>query len=120
MKLQIQNHNLRIRIDEAELAQLLTGDAVDNLTVLGPSIQLQQTVRLDEINTPSLQGTAAAWTVSLPATVVREYAQRLPCREGLQFELALPDDNPSLHLRFDVDVRDSVRQRLGTKPKPHP
>ncbi len=119
MKLQMHNHNLRIRIAEAELTRLLAGDAVDNLTVLGPSIQLQQTVRLDEIDTPSLQGTVSLWTLSLPAATVREYAQRLPTKEGLQFELGIPD-GPNLGLRFDVDVRDSVRQRLGSKPQPSP
>ncbi len=119
MKLQMHDHNLRIRIEEAELTRLLAGEAVDNRTVLGSGIQLQQTILLDEIDTPSLQGTASTWTLSLPAAKVREYAQRLPTKAGLQFELEIAD-GPNLGLRFDVDVRDSVRQRLGSKPQPSP
>jgi len=119
MKLQMHDHNLRVRIEEAELRRLLAGDTVDNHTTLSSGIRLQQTIRLDDIDTPSLQGTASVWTLSLPAANVREYAQRLPTKEGLQFELGNPD-GPNLGLRFDVDARDSARQRLGSKPKPSP
>ncbi|MNM78347.1 hypothetical protein D3C81_902450 [compost metagenome] len=55
----------------------------------------------------------------LPRGSVEDLAGRLPCRDGLAFALYL-DDGTTLQLQFDVDVRDSVRQRgpgrRGTSP----
>ena len=46
----------------------------------------------------------------LPRQEVELLAGRLPCRDGLGFGIALDDDS-MLQLQFDVDVRDSMRQR---------
>ncbi len=50
----------------------------------------------------------------LARPAVEALAGRLPCRDGLPFEIAL-EDGSQLQLQFDVDVRDSVRQRGVTR-----
>ncbi|MHC1652004.1 hypothetical protein ACODUL_01735 [Stenotrophomonas maltophilia] len=110
MKVQLQQQSMRLRVDEEELARLLAGESVENLTRFGGSggwgvaLSLhggEQAVLLDG-------GTFCRWV--LPRAGVAALAQRLPCRDGLGFSIALDDDS-TLHLQFDVDVRDSLRQR---------
>lgn len=109
MKIQIQQQSVRIRVDEAELARLLAGEPVGNHTVLGDGLTWSQQLRLGTSQTPRLDGQGQHLRVLLPHAAVLEYSQRLPCREGLAFALAT--GSVPLQLQFDVDVRDSVRER---------
>lgn len=110
MKLQLQGQRLRLRIDEAELERLLAGAAIVNATDLGAGFHLRQTLSVHADPQPSLQATSGEWRVGLPAASIREYVQRLPCREALAFELAC-DGGAVVSLRFEVDVRDSLQVR---------
>lgn len=110
MKVQIEGQMLRLRIDEAELATLLAGDPLAIRTRFAGAFAIACTVRLTAGTDAVLAGSAEAWQVDLPDTAVREHAERLPTREGLRFLLA-GDCADALELLFDVDVRDSVRQR---------
>ncbi|KZC42302.1 UNVERIFIED_ORG: hypothetical protein RHOFW104R5_12640 [Rhodanobacter sp. FW104-R5] len=58
-----------------------------------------------------------AWKFTLPAASVEAYVQRLPCREGLDFTLPVAA-GVVLQLIFEVDIRDSVRQR-GVEARRH-
>lgn len=109
MKVQIQSQTLRLRIDESELARLLAGEVLENQTWLGTPGALSQRLQLHDAAEAMLDGDANALIVKLPRDDVQLLQARLPCRDGLSFSLqtqALP-----LQLQFDVDVRDSVRQR---------
>lgn len=108
MRLQIEGQELRFRIDEAELAVLTGGGDVVNATVLGDGVRFRQCLRLHADATPSFAACAEGWRLLLPEAAVSELVRRLPCKQGLVF--ALERDSP-LTLRFDVDVRDSLRHR---------
>ena len=121
MKLQIQGQSLRFRLDEAELARLLAGETIANVTDLGPGTGFCQWLGLHPDPTPRLQTAHGEWRLWLPEPAVRDYVARLPCREALRFELAR-DGSAALSLRFEVDVRDSLqvrgarRRRRGQEP----
>ncbi|RAO77728.1 DUF7009 family protein [Dyella jiangningensis] len=114
MKLQIEGQSLRVRIGEAELAQLLAGGAVQSQTRLASAFTMECALRLVEDDEARLSGRADAWLIELPGNAVREHAARLPTREGLTFVLPTGDGDDALELLFDVDVRDSVRQRRSS------
>ncbi|MCC4598699.1 hypothetical protein JWH11_06170 [Xanthomonas melonis] len=118
MKIQIEGQHLRFRIDEAELATLLAGQSVDNLSRL-PSGQGARLVR----HTVSLTGGHAAcncatdhWQLSVPRDALEAHARRLPSRDGLRFSFdagAGHAEHMALQVTFDIDVRDSARKRLA-------
>lgn len=114
MKLQIEGQSLRVRIGEGELAQLLAGQAVEARTRFGHAFAIDCALRLGAMEAAILSGRADAWSIALPETAVRGHASRLPTREGLTFLLPTAQDGETLELLFDVDVRDSVRQRRSS------
>ena len=110
MKLQFDGQQMRVRIDEDELAVLLRGDAVNAATQAGDTFALRLSLHLHAEGEARIEGAAAQCRLHLPEASVRELATRLPTRDGLQF--ALPGATPAstLALLFDVDVRDSARR----------
>lgn len=113
MKVQLQGQTLRLRIDEAELAQLLEGASVGNRTHWPDGRVEEQRLVLGHAH--GWQRGADGWQVMLSDTEVRAFAARLPSRDGLEIVLPVPGGEP-LQLLFDVDVRDSVRHRRQPKP----
>jgi hypothetical protein len=114
MKLQIDDQQLRVRINEDELAQLLAGAPVTARTQFAAAFAVQCQLALGAIDAiASLTGQPACWQILLPEDAVRNLASRLPTRDGLRFELRGSAESDSLMLLFDVDVRDSAR-RLKT------
>ncbi|RDI98127.1 hypothetical protein DVT68_13675 [Dyella solisilvae] len=114
MKLQIEGQSLRVRIGESELAQLLAGQAVELRTRFALAFTIVCTLRLAPIGEAGFTGQPEAWLIELPDAAVREHASRLPTREGLTFALPTTESGEVLELLFDVDVRDSVRQRRSS------
>lgn len=111
MKLQIEGQQLRVRINEDELSQLLAGDALEAATRFARAFAIRFTLRLSAQDEAGFSGVADAWQITLPDVAVREHAARLPTREGLRFVLTGERAQDALVLLFDVDVRDSVRRR---------
>lgn len=110
MKVQIQSQSLRLRIDESELARLLAGEVLENQTwLVGTPGSLSQRLQLHDMAEALLDGDTHALMITLPREDVLALQARLPCRDGLSF--VLPAQALPLQLQFDVDVRDSVRQR---------
>jgi len=110
MKLQLQGQRMRLRLDEAELARLLAGEVIVNATEVGAGSRFSQSLCLHADAQPTLQATPGEWQVGLPEAAVRDYVQRLPCREALEFALAYEGD-AVLSLHFEIDVRDSLQLR---------
>ncbi|MFC4761956.1 hypothetical protein [Dyella koreensis] len=108
MKIQLQEQTLRLRIDEAELAQLLAGTSVSNQTHWPDGRVEHHQLTLG--GRAGWQRDGDGWRVTLSDTEVRAFAARLPSRDGLSLTLPVPGAEP-LQLLFDVDVRDSVRHR---------
>lgn len=115
MKVQLQDQSLRLRIGEAELARLLAGETVENLTRFPAGLVSRQQVRLIEAALPSLLAEPGGWCFGLPREQLLGYVQRLPCRDGLMFQLPLADRD-AIEIHFEVDVRDSMRSR-GAVPR---
>lgn len=113
MKLQLEGQHLRVRIGEEELAELLAGEAIAARTRFAQAFAITCTLRLGAESTARFGGRPDDWQIEIPAADVREHAQRLPSREGLRFVLEGAEGN-ALELLFDVDVRDSVRQRRSS------
>jgi hypothetical protein len=108
MRVQLQGQSLRLRIDEAELAELLAGGTVENVTRWPDGRnERQQLVLAAQYGWRRGDGN---WRMELSDAAVRGLAARLPSRDGLSFELALPGEGV-LEVLFDVDVRDSARRR---------
>ncbi|WP_233842117.1 hypothetical protein [Dyella sp. 2HG41-7] len=109
MRVQLEGQSLRLRIDEAELARLLSGDTVQNRTTLPDGRIETQGLRLT--SKIAWRRDDATWLIDLPSAEVRALSERLPSRDGLQFSLPTPHDD-ALEILFDIDVRDSTRKRL--------
>lgn len=109
MKIQLQQQSVRLRLDESELAQLLNGETLRSATQLGGAGNWSMLLRLQADECVSVMGAAEGVLIGLPYDEVSGLAGRLPCRDGLAW--AVDADGAVLQLQFDVDVRDSVRQR---------
>ncbi|WP_109124972.1 hypothetical protein [Dyella sp. C11] len=114
MKLQIEGQSLRVRVNEDELAVLLGERPVVGRTRFTLQMSLSCTLQAVPSNAARFDGQPDAWTIDLPLDDVRAHAARLPTREGLSFQLESGEGAP-LELRFDVDVRDSVKHRYPDK-----
>lgn len=110
MKVQMQDQSLRIRISEAELARLQSGETVGNVTRLPGHAGHHQAVRLVDGGEPSLVSTGERWIYQLPRDQLDSYVARLPCRDALTARLPV-GEGMELGVDFEVDVRDSVRSR---------
>lgn len=110
MKLQIQEQTLRFRIDESELATLLSEEVLVNTLRLPNGESFVQSLSLVMTEMPSLETPALNWCLNLPKAMVETYMERLPCRDALSFTLVNADSLP-LSVQFEVDVRDSVKKR---------
>ncbi|HET6432839.1 hypothetical protein [Dyella sp.] len=115
MKLQFDAQQLRVRIDEDELAALLRGQPVDAATQAGETFALRLALQLHPFDEAHLEGPAARCQLHLPEAPVRELAGRLPTREGLRFAIAGTSAAGTLAVLFDVDVRDSARRLKASR-----
>ncbi len=111
MKLQIEGQQLRVRVNEDELAKLLAGDVIESHTCFGHHFAINMALQLTQDVQATLAGSAAVWQIGLPREEVCGLATRLPTRDGLRFGLEADAGASAVLLLFDVDVRDSVRQR---------
>jgi hypothetical protein len=111
MKVQLQGQQIRLRVDEDELAELLDGGEVFDATIVDELFEMRRGLVLGDDAEARLLGDTESWRIALPHGEVRALASRLPSRDGLRF--TLPGSAEPLELLFDVDVRDSVRRRHG-------
>lgn len=117
MRVQIQGQEVRFRIDEAELATLLDGREVVNNTWFGPHAGVVQRLGTYAAAVPSFEAMHDQWHLLLPESALRAHAGRLPCKDGLMFELER-GGGLAMTIRFDVDVRDSARMRRRSRTHP--
>lgn len=109
MKIQLQQQSARLRLDESELAQLLKGETLRTTTQWGVVGDWSMALRLQADERVSVAAAAEGTLINLPYEAVLALADRLPCRDGLAWDVEA--GGATLQLQFDVDVRDSVRQR---------
>ena len=111
MKLQIKGQQLRFRIDEVELAQLLAGEPLIEQTILNAEQICRRKLLLYSAPLPELTWSANAITLKLPQEAVRSYVASLPRRDALRFTLG--EGEAALHLDFEVDVRVRRSDKTG-------
>lgn len=111
MRVQLENQTLRLRLQEDEFQRLLDGRATENRTHFPDGRQVVQRVHLADTLDWKIKDDT--WSIQLPGTELRAYNDQLPTRDGLDFSMDTPGG--ALTIRFDVDVRDSVRQRHPSK-----
>jgi hypothetical protein len=114
MKLQINGQSLRLRIEEDELQRLRDGAILTSTTLLPDGGRFLCSLELHPQAAVAFVVDAGAWRIALPRAAVEDYVGRLPCREGLAFQIAIGDAD-GIRLGFEVDVRDSTRRRV---PRP--
>ena len=78
MKIQLQEHSVRLRIDEDELALLLAGTAVAACTRFAEAFVFAGSVALADADGVSISGSSDAYRITVPAAEVRALAARLP------------------------------------------
>jgi len=110
MKVQLQDQSVRLRLDEAELARLLAGESVENMTRFGGIEGWGMAVSLHGGEQPVLLDGGTFCRLVLPRPAVEALAARLPCRDGLPFEIAL-EDGSQLQLQFDGRARQRAPAR---------
>lgn len=125
MKIQINGQQLRFRIDEDALAELLDSGHLTRSSHLSPGVRLVQRIVLgDAPDGAALQVEPGAWSLRLPRADLLGYVARLPCRDALAYVLPGGAADAPLYVGIEVDVRDSVRRRgprrrgTGTAPDP--
>ncbi|RUL66507.1 hypothetical protein EKH79_01365 [Dyella dinghuensis] len=109
MRVQMEGQTLRLRVDEAELARLLSGGSAENCTLLPDGRTEIQRIRLADAL--AWRREDAIWNIDIPEADVRALSDRLPSRDGLHFSFSGSAAHP-LEVLFDVDVRDSARRRF--------
>ncbi len=115
MKLQIDQQTLRWRVDEAELAELLANGQLHRVTRFGPADSFSISLLCLEGRDASLHRLADHWTLGLPHSALEAHLACLPSRDALHVSIA---HSPDLDVRFEVDVRDSLRLRgPGKRPR---
>lgn len=119
MKVQMQSQDLRLRLQEAEFARLLTGETIENRTALPAGAAWVLQLRLASVEQADCEKHGDAWMCTLPAAEVQAFAQRLPTRDGLHFELTA-EGREVLHVSFDVDTRDIARNRKAKRSTKDP
>lgn len=109
MKVQLADGKIRLRLDEAEFAQLLDGAPVRCRTPLPGAAWV---IGADAVDGEcfAVEGTPESLVVLLPRALLLDYRQRLPCRDSVVGEVEL-GAGQRLRIEFEVDVRDSVRVR---------
>jgi hypothetical protein len=111
MKLQVQEHSLRVRVTEAELRDLLSGSTLR----LDLGFDGHDLLAVEVATGPATSfAVGAVWRLSLSGAALRVYAGTLPRRDALVAVLTGSGDEP-LRLEFEVDVRDSVKVRGARK-----
>ena len=108
MKVQMQGQQLRLRISEAELAQLQSGKTLANLTKLPSGVNCLQALKTGA--QVRWTGAAGDWCFELSQAALEDYVSGLPCRDALVFMMPVPESD-AIEIHFEVDVRDSVRTR---------
>lgn len=109
MKVQLGDGEVRLRVDEDEFARLLDGESIVCRTPL-PAGAWEVRARAVEDEGASIAGSALAPEMRLPRALLLDYRMRLPCREGVVASIA-SGVGPTLTVRFEVDMRDSIRVR---------
>lgn len=110
MRYQIDGQQLRLRLDRDELATLLGTGQLRSVTHFPAGFSQQVDLALHDAGDARLEGLPAHWKLALPRREMADLAARLPCREGVIFQLSGAEASAvRMQLTLDVDIRDRRR-----------
>jgi hypothetical protein len=112
MRVQLENDTIRVRIDEDELTELLQDVALLGSTAFGTVFTMRYAVDATDAVVCELSGNAHEWRLEVPRLALVDLQSRLPSKDGLVFDIP-GYDTVATTVRFDVDVKDSLRRRRG-------
>lgn len=112
MRVQLENHTIRVRVDEDELSVLLEDVVLLGSTAFGTVFTMRYAVDATDSAACVLSGDAHEWRLEVPRTALQALQARLPSKDGLVFEMP-GHEAVATTVRFDVDVKDSLRRRRG-------
>ena len=110
MRVQLENDTIRVRIDEDELGELLDNVALLGSTAFGTVFTMRYAIDATGRDTWELSGNAHEWRLEVPRGALADLRSRLPSKDGLEFQIP-GHDTVATTVRFDVDVKDSLRRR---------
>lgn len=112
MRVQLENDTIRVRVDEDELDVLLQGGALSGSTAFGQVFTMRYAFDATPASVCGLSGDASAWRIGVPHADLEALKLSLPNKDGLFFEIP-GHESVATTVRFDVDVKDSLRRRRG-------
>ncbi len=115
MKMQISGQSVRIRIDETELDQLLSGEILTDTTRFSAEYAHTRRLQLNESSDALFDGTGEYLAITLPRIGFTAFAAERPRRDAYRFTGTSASDWLSIVFDIDIDVRDS-RRKLSTRP----
>ncbi|URL57997.1 hypothetical protein IM816_15525 [Luteibacter flocculans] len=110
MRVQLEDDTVRVRINEDELTELLQDVALLGSTSFGMAFTMRYAIDATDADACTLSGTAHEWRMEVPRDALRELQAKLPSKDGLTFDIP-GRDTVATTVRFDVDVKDSLRRR---------
>jgi len=110
MRVQLEDDTVRVRINEDELTELLQDVALLGSTSFGMAFTMRYAIDATDADACTLSGTAHEWRMEVPRGALRELQAKLPSKDGLTFDIP-GRDTVATTVRFDVDVKDSLRRR---------
>lgn len=110
MRVQLENDTIRVRVDEDELAELLDNVALLGSTAFGTVFTMRYAIDATSHGDGKLSGHAHEWRLEIPHAELAGLQSRLPSKDGLVFDIP-GHDTVATTVRFDVDVKDSLRRR---------
>lgn len=110
MRVQLEDDTVRVRIDEDELGELLDDIALLGSTAFGTAFTMRYSIDATDGPACTLSGNAHEWRMGVPRRALRDLQSRLPSKDGLVFDIP-GYDTVATTVRFDVDVKDSLRRR---------
>ncbi len=111
MKMQIQQQQLRIRLSESELEQLLVQRECMDETKLPDGGCHQRYLQLSDQSRPSTEFLSWRWSISVPHADFIQFVDARPRRDSLQFVFDV-DGQTTLIIDLEIDVRDSRRKQV--------
>lgn len=105
MNVKLSKGAVRVRVGQQELKTLLSSRAITLEVALPRNHVFRVNVRPAAVGGWSLESDPTGLWISIPRTVLEDFSQSLPSRDGIEhaFELTTGDQ---VLVSFEVDVRD--------------
>lgn len=116
MKLQVKGQSIRLRLTEADLAELLATGQCSDSTSFGAGHCWNRSLHLAEASA-GFTREGDSWRFAVPRHAFEAFASERPRRDGYLATLD-GDTNHAIELSVEVDVRDSRKHAQAESGRP--